>query len=112
MSCKTSHCDILFLMSYETGSGSKPDKGDVSEAWREPAKSPLPNTMQGERTNELSALTNGSRQRFLNVLSHELRTPLTPVLAAAELLASPFTLSDAEVKKNGELIRRNILLEV
>jgi two-component system CheB/CheR fusion protein len=68
--------------------------------------------MQGERTNELSALTNGSRQRFLNVLSHELRTPLTPVLAAAELLASPFNLSDAEVKKNGELIRRNILLEV
>lgn len=48
----------------------------------------------------------------MNVLSHELRTPLTPVLAAAELLASPFKLSDAEVKKNAELIRRNILLEV
>src|SRR6188472_1992290 len=110
MSCKTSHYDILFLMrDHETGSGSKFDKGDVSEAWREQAQSPLPRTMQGERTNELSALTNGSRQRFLNVLSHELRTPLTPVLAAAELLASPFKLSDAEVKKNGELIRRNIL---
>jgi CheY-like chemotaxis protein len=68
--------------------------------------------MQGERPIEQLAFTNGSRQRFLNVLSHELRTPLTPVLAAAELLASPFKLSDAEVKKNGDLIRRNILLEV
>jgi len=68
--------------------------------------------MQGDRSIELLAFTNGSRQRFLNVLSHELRTPLTPVLAAAELLASPFKLTDAEVKKNAELIRRNILLEV
>jgi CheY-like chemotaxis protein len=68
--------------------------------------------MQGEPPIELSAFTNGTKGRFLNVLSHELRTPLTPVLAAAELLASPFKLTDAEVKKNGELIRRNILLEV
>ena len=68
--------------------------------------------MQGEKSIELSAFTNGSKERFLNVLSHELRTPLTPVLAAAELLASPFKLSEAEVRKNGELIRRNILLEV
>jgi CheY-like chemotaxis protein len=68
--------------------------------------------MQAEKPNVLAAFTNGSKERFLNVLSHELRTPLTPVLAAAELLGSPFKLSDTEVKKNAELIRRNILLEV
>jgi CheY-like chemotaxis protein len=63
------------------------------------------------QTHPADPLANGAKDHVLEVLSHELRMPLTPVLAAAELLGSPFKLSDAEVKKQAELIRRNILHE-
>jgi CheY-like chemotaxis protein/nitrogen-specific signal transduction histidine kinase len=64
------------------------------------------------QTHPSDPLANGAKDHLLETLSHELRTPLTPVLAAAELLGSPFKLSDAEVKKQADLIRRNVLHEV
>jgi CheY-like chemotaxis protein len=65
-----------------------------------------------DEKNSANGFGNRINDGFLAALSHELRTPLTPVLAAAELLGSPFRLSDAEVKRHVEIIRRNILLEV
>jgi two-component system CheB/CheR fusion protein len=64
-----------------------------------------------ELAKEAAETANQTKDRFLAVLSHELRTPLTPVLTAAELLGSPFKLDPTEVKRQSDLIRRNILLE-
>jgi signal transduction histidine kinase/CheY-like chemotaxis protein len=51
-----------------------------------------------------------AREQFLAMLSHELRTPLTPALAAANALELRLDLS-AEVKRDVDMIRRNIELE-
>jgi signal transduction histidine kinase len=51
-----------------------------------------------------------ARDQFLAMLSHELRTPLTPALAAASALEVQSDLP-AEVRRDVDMIRRNIELE-
>src|SRR5687768_10432155 len=51
-----------------------------------------------------------ARDQFLAMLSHELRTPLTPALAAASALEVHSGLP-AEMKRDVDMIRRNIELE-
>jgi PAS domain S-box-containing protein len=64
-----------------------------------------------EAAREAAEAANRAKDHFLSVLSHELRTPLTPVLAAVSLLESGPELSPEELRRNVEMIRRNVETE-
>jgi signal transduction histidine kinase/CheY-like chemotaxis protein len=68
-------------------------------------------TAKLEASEEGALSANRAKDQFLGVLSHELRSPLTPVLAVVSYLAKQTSKLPAELRKEIEMIRRNIELE-
>ena len=68
-------------------------------------------TAKLEASEEDACSANRAKDQFLGVLSHELRSPLTPVLAVVSYLAKQTSKLPDELRKEIEMIHRNIELE-